>query len=56
MNFMGGVKALFVCVENAGKSQMAGAFLKKHTPEPFQAASARTKPALWLNPAVVQAP
>ncbi len=46
-------KVLFVCVENAGRSQMAEAFFKKYAPESFQVSSAGTKPALQINPIVV---
>ena len=48
-------KILFVCVENAGRSQMAEAFFKKHLPSGFQPTSAGTKPALRVNPIVIQA-
>ena len=48
-------KVLFVCVENAGRSQMAEAFFKKYAPKSFQVFSAGTKPAVQLNPVVVQA-
>jgi len=48
-------KILFVCVENAGRSQMAEAFFKKHLPSGFQAISAGTKPAVRVNPVVIQA-
>ena len=48
-------KILFVCVENAGRSQMAEAFFKKYAPKRFQGISAGTKPASDLNPVVVQA-
>ena len=43
---------LFVCVENAGRSQMAQAFAQKHG---IKAASAGTVPASRVNPIVVQA-
>jgi protein-tyrosine-phosphatase len=47
---------LFVCVENAGRSQMAeGFFNNKHTPAGYRAASAGTKPAGQINPLAVQA-
>lgn len=46
-------KFLFVCVENAGRSQMAEAFLRKYAPQ-FQVISAGTKPNADLNPIVVQ--
>lgn len=43
---------LFVCVENAGRSQMAEAFARSHG---LNAASAGTVPAPGVNPVVVQA-
>jgi protein-tyrosine-phosphatase len=45
-------RVLFVCVENAGRSQMAEAFAKR---KGFQAESAGTVPAESVNPAVVEA-
>ena len=48
-------KILFVCVENAGQSQMAEAFFKKYLPAGFQSVSAGTKPTVKVNPIVVQA-
>ena len=45
---------LFVCVENAGRSQMAEAFFKKHAPEKFNVISAGTTPSSQLNPLVVK--
>ncbi len=48
-------KILFVCVENAGRSQIAEAFFKKYCPTRFQAISAGTRPAKSLNPVVVEA-
>lgn len=48
-------KILFVCVENAGRSQMAEAFFKKYAPKKFQAISAGTKPSTEVNPVVIQA-
>ncbi len=41
---------LFVCVENAGRSQMAEAFAKKHG---MSAQSAGTIPSARINPTVV---
>ena len=40
---------LFVCVENAGRSQIAEAFFRKYAPEGYVAKSAGTMPAreLW---------
>ena len=44
---------LFVCVENAGRSQMAEAFFRKFAPE-SNVISAGTAPLEQLNPLVVQ--
>jgi arsenate reductase (thioredoxin) len=46
---------LFVCVENAGRSQIAEGFLKKYAPDGFKIQSAGTKPVYQLNPIVVEA-
>ena len=46
---------LFVCVENAGRSQMAEGFFRNHAPEGFEPISAGTKPTSQVNPVVVQA-
>ena len=46
---------LFVCVENAGRSQMAEGFFKKYAPDNLMAISAGTKPASKINPIVVEA-
>ena len=43
---------LFVCVHNAGRSQMAEAFARRRG---LKAASAGTMPATTVNPTVVQA-
>ena len=48
-------KILFVCVENAGRSQIAEAFFKKYASKKFQAVSAGTKPSMEVNPVVVEA-
>jgi protein-tyrosine-phosphatase len=48
-------KVLFVCVENAGRSQMAEAFAKKYGTGKIEASSAGNKPAEKVNPTVVQA-
>ena len=45
---------LFVCVENAGRSQIAEGFFKKYAPSKFKTVSAGTKPAYQLNPMVVE--
>ena len=46
---------LFVCVENAGRSQMAEGFFNKHAPWGYRAISGGTKPAGKINPLAVQA-
>ncbi len=46
---------LFVCVENAGRSQMAEGFFKKYAPSGYRAASAGTRPAGEINPIAIQA-
>ena len=48
-------KILFVCVENAGRSQMAEAFFRKYMPKGFETISAGTKPSIQVNPIVLQA-
>jgi protein-tyrosine-phosphatase len=48
-------KILFVCVENAGRSQMAEAFFRKYMPKGFEAISAGTNPSIQINPIVSQA-
>jgi len=45
---------LFVCVENAGRSQMAEAFFKKYAPKKFNVISAGTIPSSQLNPLSVK--
>ena len=45
---------LFVCVENAGRSQMAEAFFRKFTENKFNVISAGTIPSAKLNPTVVE--
>ena len=44
---------LFVCIENAGRSQMAEALFKKMGPKNYHASSAGTKPADAINPIVI---
>src|SRR5207247_4110498 len=46
---------LFVCVENAGRSQMAEGFFNNHAPRGYRAISAGTKPAGKINPLALQA-
>jgi protein-tyrosine-phosphatase len=46
---------LFVCVENAGRSQMAeGFFNQKYRPKGYWAISAGTRPVSQINPLAVQ--
>jgi len=44
---------LFVCVENAGRSQMAEAFFKKFAKNRFNVISAGISPSSTLDPVVV---
>ncbi len=48
-------RILFVCVENAGRSQMAQAFAEKYGKDRIVALSAGNKPADKVNPTVVAA-
>jgi len=48
-------EVLFVCVHNAGRSQMAAGLLAKHANERINVRSAGSAPADEVNPAVVQA-
>jgi arsenate reductase len=45
---------LFVCVENAGRSQMAEAFFRKYAPSLYKGISAGTKPVSQINPLAVE--
>jgi arsenate reductase len=45
---------LFVCVENAGRSQMAEGFFNKKAPKGYKAISAGTKPVSQINPLAVE--
>ena len=45
---------LFVCVENAGRSQIAEGFFRKYAPEGYETLSAGTKPISQINPLAVQ--
>ena len=47
-------RIIFACVENAGRSQIAEGFLRKHAPH-IEVESAGTNPATELNPIVVEA-
>ena len=48
-------EVLFVCVHNAGRSQMAAAFLAHHGGDRVVVRSAGTAPADTINPAVAEA-
>ena len=45
---------LFVCVQNAGRSQMAEGYFRKYAPEGFEPMSAGTKPTSQINPLAIQ--
>ena len=47
-------KILFVCVENAGRSQMAEGFFKNLAPKGFESQSAGTKPIDSINPLAIE--
>jgi arsenate reductase len=48
-------EVLFVCVHNAGRSQMAAALLAHHAGDRVVVRSAGTAPAASINPVVVEA-
>ncbi len=48
-------KILFVCVHNAGRSQMAKAFFNQMAKGRAQGFSAGTQPAVKVNPIVIEA-
>jgi arsenate reductase len=48
-------EVLFVCVHNAGRSQMAAGLLQRRAGDRVSVISAGSEPADHLNPAVVQA-
>ena len=48
-------EVLFVCVHNAGRSQMAAALLDRHAGGRVRVRSAGSEPADAINPAVVEA-
>ena len=49
------VRVLFVCIENAGRSQMAEAFARRMAPELVEAISAGSRPSGKINPVVAEA-
>ena len=46
---------LFVCVENAGRSQIAEGFFNKYAPKGYKGISGGTKPVSQINPVAVEA-
>ena len=49
-----GKTVLFVCVHNAGRSQMAEGFFRKYAPKGYATLSAGTKPVSEINPLAIQ--
>ncbi len=49
------MQVMFVCVHNAGRSQMAEAFFNAKAPEGMHAISTGTQPTERVNPVVVEA-
>lgn len=45
---------LFVCIQNAGRSQMAEGFFKKYAPKEYEGISAGTMPVSEINPLAVE--
>ena len=45
---------LFVCIQNAGRSQMAEGFFRKYAPKDFETISAGTVPTSQINPIAVE--
>ena len=45
---------LFVCVENAGRSQMAEGFFRRYAPRGYVTLSAGTKPSRDINPLAIK--
>ena len=45
---------LFVCIENAGRTQIAEGFNQKYAPKGYRAISAGTRPSSQINPIAVQ--
>ena len=45
---------LFVCIRNAGRSQMAEGFFKKYAPKEYEGISAGTMPVSEINPLAVE--
>ena len=49
-----GKTVLFVCVHNAGRSQMAEGFFRRYAPKGYATLSAGTKPVSEINPLAIQ--
>lgn len=47
-------RILFICVENAGRSQMAEGFFRKFCPDGYEPQSAGTKPTSKINPLAIE--
>lgn len=47
-------RVAFVCIENAGRSQMAAAFARASAPADLEIVSGGTRPADRINPTVVE--
>ena len=47
-------KILFVCVENAGRSQIAEGFFRKYAKPSYQPISAGTQPVSEISPLVIE--
>jgi protein-tyrosine-phosphatase len=45
---------LFVCIQNAGRSQMAEGFFREYASENYEPLSAGTKPTSKINPMAIQ--
>jgi arsenate reductase (thioredoxin) len=45
---------LFVCIQNAGRSQMAEGFFRKYTSKDYETISAGTVPTSQINPIAVE--
>ncbi len=55
MTAMKSTTVLFVCVHNAGRSQMAEAIFNKYAPTHMKAISAGTQPGTSVNPMAIDA-
>ena len=45
---------LFVCIQNAGRSQMAEGFFRMYAPKVYEPSSAGTKPTSQINPMAIE--